>query len=169
MSFINYALILLLILEIETIQDANLKNFDKIYGKFAVKEISGMNKLDRFIFSEEFRIFLKFVIIEIILLYKKDISAVAYSVLFLAIAYRYYVGFSLVIRERRGIKIDIFRLVMVYLIIFALSPELFSKYIKEAYWDYDKYCSCILSLGMSLVIFLIPLERLVKIRGKEID
>ncbi len=168
-SVINYLFIILLVLEIEIEQDKSMNRYNVSYGKYTIKELSGLSFLYKYLGSNEFRIFLKYCIIEVSVVVYSNIGMAGFIVLMFAVSYKYLCASLYVYKERCLIKNTIFRTVMFYSVLVSIAPFLFEKEMYMIFANYKVVYGMIFMFISSVIILLVPVEKMTNIFGESVD
>lgn len=166
---VNYFIIVFCVLDIEVSGDRNMGHYSISYGKFAFQKTAGLSKLQKFRLSDEYRIFLKYLIIEIGFIGYGGYSVLCFLLLIFTLAYRYYCGYERVLEARTLFRNTAFRMCMFYFILVAIVPFLFEKEMYRVFADYKQEYGVLYFSIVSLVMLFIPAERFIKVNGEHID
>lgn len=166
---INYFLIIFMVLEIEILEDKSMNKYDVTYGKYAFKRIAEVSRMSTFFLSDEFKVLLKYLILEICLFTYGNISVLGFLLLLYTISYRYFCCMQIVLRRRALLKNTGFRLGMMYYILFSIAPFLFEKEMHKIIDGYKMEYGVIYFVIVSFIMLCIPFEKIVKVIGKSVD
>lgn len=166
---INYFLVILCIIDIEIYQDKEMNNYNIGYGKYAMKELSYLNKKNKFLLSNEFRIFLKYTIIEAAIIINGKLSIIGFILLMLLLAYKYFCGKQYVYKKRCLMKNTLFRMCMFYYVLIAIAPTLFKKEILKLVGAYNDIYGICFSIIVGLLGLMIPIEKISGLSGAGVD
>ena len=165
---VNYILLVFMVVDIEILEDYKMENYANHYGKYAVKKIAQIGKLACFRLSEEYKLFLKYLLLQIAVIIYGGPKQLVFSVLMLAVSYRYYCGIDKLFGERTLFKYTWFRMCMLYLIILALAPFLFEEELKSIA-GYQPLYGYLFLAGMSVVSLIVPFEKVISMSGESVD
>ncbi len=166
---VNYFIILFCVLDIELREDRNMGIYAHSYGKAAFRKIAGASTFRRFRASDEYRVFLKYLLIELGFVYYGKWTVLCFLTLLLALAFRYYRGYERVLEARTLFKNTTFRACMFYFILVAIAPFLFEKEMYRLFAGYRQEYGILYFTMLSLILLLLPLERMIKINGGNVD
>lgn len=165
---VNYILLVFLVVDIELLEDQKMENYANYYGKYAVKKVAQVKKLTRFFLSEEFKIFLKYILLQAAIIIYSGPKQLVFLLLMLAISYRYFCGIEKLLGERTLFKYTWFRLCMFYLVILALVPFIFEENFKKLA-GYQPLYGYLYLIGMGILLLSVPFEKIIKMSGDSVD
>ncbi len=166
---VNYFIIIFCVLDIELRADRNMERYPRSYGKAAFRKIAGVRPFSRFRSSDEYRIFLKYAVIELGFIYYGKWTILCFLTLLFALAFRYYRGYERVLEARTLFRNTTFRVCMFYFILAAIAPFLFEKEMYKLFAGYRQEYGILYFTLLSLILLLLPLERMIKITGEHVD
>lgn len=168
-SIVNYFLIILLVLDIELDQDKSMNEYNKSYGKYTIKELSGVSALQKYLGSNEFRFFLKYLIIELSVAFSGKIIIFGFILLMIAVSYKYFCSSLYIYRKRCLIKNTIFRTVMFYTVLVSIAPFLFEKEMYKIFANYKTVYGVAFMIIISMILLATPIEKIINVVGKSVD
>ncbi|MEE3392422.1 MAG: hypothetical protein VZR00_02890 [Lachnospiraceae bacterium] len=166
---VNYFIIIFCVLDIELYAERNMEQYGKFYGKYAFKRSACVTTARRFLSSNEYRTFLKYLLIECGFVYYGQLTVCWFLVLLFALAYRYFLGCERVLEARTLFRSTIFRACMFYFILITLAPFLFEKEMYKIFDGYRQEYGVVYFIIMSLLLLFLPIERMIKVNGEIVD
>lgn len=163
---VNYFVIVFCVLDIELREDLNMEIYAHSYGKVAFRKIAGASPLCRFRASDEYRIFLKYLLIELGFLYYGKWTILCFLTLLFTLAFRYYRGYERILETRTLFKNTTFRACMFCFILAAIAPFLFEAEMYRIFASYRQEYGILYFTMFSLILLFVPLERMIKITGE---
>jgi hypothetical protein len=139
-------------------------------------ELTGLSKLEKFTLSLEFNNAVKYIFLSFwcfciqIFMNKFSINSMVIFfnlvVLILGISYRFYGATDIVLKNRVDIRQSWFRLVIMYLAFFNLTPFIFSSILMELE-GYRMIYGYLFAFSINLIMLLVKVEKITKVLGKE--
>lgn len=165
---VNYILIVLFVVDIEILEDRSMVTYNVHYGKFAFSHVAGVKHFQKYRMSDEYRVFLKYLIMEAALIVYGGPVLLGFLVLLYAISYRYYCGMQKILMGRTLFRNTVFRLCMFYFTLIAISPFLFEDELCRIP-GYSPVLGFVFFIVVSVTMVFAPLEKVIKIAGESID
>lgn len=175
-GIVIYTAIAIFTVDMELLQDEKLKEFDIFYGKRNFMELTKLSKIKMYFFSLEFNhaiqcMFLLFWIFCIQIFkngseFKTILMSINLTLLVLGISYRFYATTDIILKNRTDVRRTWFRLVMLYLILFNMTPFIFLSTL-EAIEGYSIIYGFIFSFFIDLILFIVKIEKITGVLGNE--
>lgn len=170
-----YLFIAVVLVDMELIQDDKMKNYDHYYGKSLFLSFTQITGKQKFLLSVEFCYAMKYMLLSLPLLVIEihshlwdlyfGFEYINILVLIVAISIRYYHATECALNAKKLIEHTWFRMVMLYLVLFDLTPILFKSVLLGLDW-YEVYYGCIFSACVTMLVLFAKIENIVKVTGE---
>ena len=171
--------IIFLLVELELLEDCKSKEFEYYYGKRNFYSLIQLSNIRRFQLSLEYKVMAKSVLSLVLLIISYSIGVEVNSVLILegigaiilqiALAFRFYKAFDVVLKHRGVFSETNFRLVIMWMMLLSISPFLFEETLMKIQ-GYQMLFGAIFMLVVAAGLLLFPMEKIIKVwKEKEQD